>query len=321
MQIIKIDDPTKYAYVFSPYLQPIAKVLPGEKVIVETQDAFGGAISSPEDIPSQNVHLPYVNPQTGPIFVEGAEKGDTIGVEIVDIQPLRGWGASWIAPDFGGLVGTNLTRLLHPPLPEKLYIYSIKDGYVYFNEKIRFPYKPFYGTVATAPELEAISTLTPGPHGGNMDLPETCVGNIVYLPVKVNGGLLYLGDVHAAQGDGEVCGSAVEIPARSTIVVHLRKKEFIEWPRVESESHIMAVGSARPMEDAIRIAFVELIRWLEKDYGMDQMDAYQLCTQVATVRLGNMVDTAYTLAAKFPKSLLLQSIRIGPVDNLANSLS
>jgi len=304
MQVIKVINSSQYAYVFSPYLKPIASVTPGEKVVIETQDAYGGAITSPNDIPSQVVRLPYVNPQTGPIHIEGAEKGDAVVVEIQDIQPLRNWGASWIAPEFGGLVATGLTRLLHAPLPEKLYTYKIKDGFVYFNDRIRFPYHPFFGTMATAPEMEAISTLTPGPHGGNMDLPETCVGHKVYLPVKVEGALLYLGDVHAAQGDGEVCGSAVEIPARSTITIQLKKKAFIDWPRIESNDHIMAVGSARPMEDAIRIAFVELIRWLERDYGVEQMDAYQLCTQVSTVRLGNMVDTAYTLAAKFPREFL-----------------
>jgi acetamidase/formamidase len=254
--------------------------------------------------PSEIIRVPYVNPQTGPIYIEGAEKGDALAVEILDIQPLGDRGACWVAPEFGGLVATNLTRLLHPPIPEKVYIYTIKDGYVYFNDRIRFPYRPFFGTIATAPEIEAISTLTPGPFGGNMDLPETCVGHTVLLPVNVTGALLYLGDVHAAQGDGEVCGSAVEIPARSIITVHLHKKKTINWPRVESKDYIMTVGSARPMEDAIRIAFVELIRWLESEYGMDQMDAYQLCTQVAEVRLGNMVDSAYSLAAKFPKKIL-----------------
>ena len=131
-----------------------------------------------------------------------------------------------------------------------------------------------------------------------------CPGNTAYFPVNVPGALLHLGDGHAAQGDGEVSGVAVEIPSQGTITVDLVKGQAIATPRVENSEYLMVVGNARPMEDAVRIAFYELVRWLEKDFQINQLDAYHLCYQVAKVRLANMVDILYTIGAKFPRELL-----------------
>ena len=137
-----------------------------------------------------------------------------------------------------------------------------------------------------------------------MDAADVGPGNTLYLPVNVPGALLYLGDGHAAQGDGEVCGVATEIPTRGILTVDLIKGRTVGTPRVESDEYIMAVGSARPMEDAARIAFYELVMWLESDYGMERLLAYQLCSQIARVRLANMVDILYSVVAKYPKSHL-----------------
>ena len=137
-----------------------------------------------------------------------------------------------------------------------------------------------------------------------MDAADVCPGNTVFLPVKVDGALLYVGDGHAAQGDAEVCGVAAEIPTLGVLSVDLIKGRTIGTPRVESEDYIMTVGSARPMEDAARIAFYELVMWLESDYGMERLLAYQLCSQIARVRLANMVDILYSVVAKYPKSHL-----------------
>ena len=154
----------------------------------------------------------------------------------------------------------------------------------------KIPLEPFYWTMGTAPELEAISTLAPGWHGGNMDAPDVCPGNVIYFPVNVAGALLHLGDGHAAQVDGKVSGVAVEIPTVGTMTVDLIKGKSIATPRIENPEYIMTVGNARPMEDAARIAFYELVRWLTTDYEIDRLNAYQLCSQVAKVRLANMVD-------------------------------
>ena len=307
MQHISWQDAPERCYVIGPYLPPIAKVSPGETFIVETLDAFGNRVTSPDTPPTKVLSLPYVNPVTGPIYVEGAEKGDTLSVTIYDIKPARDFGVSATIPEFGGLCGTSLTRTLNEPLPERVWIHPITDEGIIFDPNLdipKIPLEPFYGTMGTAPELEAISTLAPGWHGGNMDAPDVCPGNIIYFPVKVAGALLHLGDGHAAQGDGEVSGVAVEIPTIGTMSVDLIKGKSIATPRIENQEFIMTVGNARPMEDAARIAFYELVRWLTTDYEIDPLNAYQLCSQVAKVRLANMVDILYTIVAKFPRIYL-----------------
>ena len=294
-------------YVIGPYSKPVATVTVGETITIETLDAFGNKITSAKDDITKLITLPFVNPLTGPIYIEGAEKGDTLVVTIHDIEVTRDYGVSALIPNFGGLCGTVFTRTLQPPLPANIMLHPINDGHVTFSEDLdiqSIPYEPFYGTIGTAPEIEAISSLAPGFHGGNMDAADACPGNKVLLPVNVPGALFHVGDGHAAQGDGEVCGVATEIPTRGTFTFDLIKEHVIGTPRIESDEFIMTIGSARPMEDAARIAFHELILWLEQDFRIDRMVGYQLCSQVARVRLANMVDVLYSVVAKFPKKYL-----------------
>jgi amidase len=172
---------------------------------------------------------------------------------------------------------------------------------------VKLPWEPFLGTLAVAPDLEAITALAPGPFGGNMDVPDVKPGNTVYLPVWNSGALVYTGDCHARQGQGELCGVAMEITSKVTLVFEVIKDRAIEWPRIESDESIMVVGSARPMEDAARIANTELILWLEHEYGYDRWDAYQLLTQAGGLYVGNMVDTTYSLVASVDKKHLGRS--------------
>ena len=299
--------PETSVFVIGPYNEPVARVRTGEKVTIETLDAFGNKITSPDDDISQIISLPFVNPLTGPIYVEGAEKGDTLVVTIHDINMTRDYGVSALIPDFGGLCGTVFTRTLQEPLPAKVMLHPINEEGIVFSDNLKIPaipYEPFYGTIGTAPEIEAISSLAPGFHGGNMDAADVCPGNKVFLPVNVPGAMFHIGDGHAAQGDGEVCGVATEIPTRGTLTFEVIKSKTIGTPRIESDRFLMAVGSARPMEDAARIAFFELILWLEQDFGIDRITGYQLCSQVSRVRLANMVDIQYSVVAKFPKKYL-----------------
>ena len=289
-----------YHYVFSPYPDPVATVAPGETVAIHTEDAFEGRITTEDDLPSR-VLGSYLNPQTGPIYIEGAQPGDTLAVKIESIEPARDWAVSVFVPYFGGLTATQATRLLHDPLPERIYFYELRDGVFRHGDRISVPLRPFLGTIGTAPELEAISALTPHNHGGNMDCRDTCPGNIVYLPVRTPGALFYTGDAHGCQGDGELCGVALEMSARSVLTFDLIKGRAIEWPRIESPEKLMTVGSARPMEDAARIAYAELVEWLAADYGYDRLDAYQLLTQLGEMYVGNMVDTNYSLVAGVAK--------------------
>ena len=297
----------KYHYVYGPYAAPVLTVDPGAVIACETHDAFEGRIRHETDSPSAILRFPYLNPQNGPIFVNGAAKGDTLAVLIRSIRP-RGpqpVGTTVVMPEFGGLVGTGATALLNPPLPErvkKLHV-TAEHGTVW-NERITLPYRPFIGTIGTSPEIEAISSLQPDTHGGNMDLPDVAPDAVIYLPVNAPGALLYLGDCHAAQGDGELCGVAIEHPTVTTVQVDLIKNWSIRWPRLETAEFIMTIGSARPMEDAARIAYRELVRWMVAEYGFEEIDAYMLLTQCGRVRLGNMVDPKYTLGASVAKAIL-----------------
>jgi amidase len=300
--------PHDYSYVFNPYREPIARVKPGERVTIQTDDAFESRITSKEDFPSRALATAkFLNPQTGPIYVEGAEPGDTLAVRIESIEPTRDFAVSVLIPYFGGLTSTNFTRTLQEPLPERVWIWNLVDGGTKLvNEElgVTLPWEPFLGTLAVAPDLEAITALSPGPFGGNMDVPDVKPGNTVYLPVWNPGALVYTGDCHARQGQGELCGVALEITSRVTVVFEVIKARTIEWPRIESEEAIMVVGSARPMEDAARIANTELILWLEREYGYDRWDAYQLLTQAGGLYVGNMVDTTYSLVASVAKKHL-----------------
>ena len=300
--------PRDYSYVFNPYREPMVRVRPNERVTIHTDDAFESRITKKVDLPSRALATAkFLNPQTGPIYVEGAEPGDSLAVRIESIEPTRDFAVSVLIPYFGGLTSTNLTRTLQEPLPERVWIWDLVDGgNNLVNEElgVKLPWQPFLGTLAVAPDLEAITALAPGPFGGNMDVPDVKPGNTVYLPVWNSGALVYTGDCHARQGQGELCGVALEITSKVTVVFEVIKDKAIEWPRIESDEAIMVVGSARPMEDAARIANTELILWLEQEYGYDRWDAYQLLTQAGGLYVGNMVDTTYSLVASIEKKYL-----------------
>lgn len=297
-----------FQYVYGPYAAPVLRIAPGDTLEVETLDAFGGAVRTESDMPSAVLNMPYVNPQNGPIAVAGAEKGDTLAVHIRSILP-RGpqpVGTTALIPEFGGLVATAQTPMLNKPIPERVKKMVVTpEGGVVFSDRITLPYEPFIGTLGVSPEIEAVSSLQPDYWGGNMDLPDMAPGAIAYFPVQRPEAHLFLGDCHARQGDGELCGVAVEMPATVVITVDVIKGWTIPGVRLETETEIMSLGSARPMEDAARMAYRDLIRWMVADYGFEESEAYFLCTQAGRVRLGNMVDPKYTLGAAMKKAYLL----------------
>lgn len=296
----------RYHYVYGPYAEPVLSIEPGDVVVAETQDAFEGRLKSESDKPSEKLEVPFLNPQCGPIAVRGAEKGDVLCVRLVSIVP-RGRqpvGTTALITEFGGLVATANTALLNPPLPERVKKMEVTEQGIRFNERITLPYEPFIGTLGVSPQIEAVSSLQPDYWGGNMDLPDVAPGAIVYFPVHHKDAYLFLGDCHATQGDGELCGVAVEIPSTTTVHVDLIKNWRIAWPRLETERLIMTIGSARPLEDAARIAYRELTRWLVAEYGFEETEAYFFLTQAGRIRLGNMVDPKYTIGASVLKQYL-----------------
>jgi amidase len=296
----------KYNYTIGPYSDPVLSVQPGDRVRIDTSDAFGGVIRTERDKPSKRLRMPFVNPQNGPIMVEGAEPGDALAVHIESMLP-RGEnprGTCCMIPHFGALTGTTLTATLNPPLPEVTRKVHVDEKQVRWSERVTLPYSPHIGTLSTSPEIDSINSLTPDSHGGNMDLPDMGPGSITYLPVRSPGARLFIGDAHACQGDGEVCGTAVEYASTTTIRVDVIKGWTLDWPRLEREDFIMTIGSARPLEDAARIAYRELVLWMEAEYGFDRWDAYMMLSQCGRVRLGNFVDPKYTVGAGILKKYL-----------------
>ena len=161
----------------------------------------------------------------------------------------------------------------------------------------------FHSGVAPA-NGEARSSIVPAEFGGNMDAPEVSKGNTLYLPVNVVGALVYFGDGHAAMGDGEIAGTALEVPLRGRVQVHVIKGRKINWPRFENDEYIMTVGAYRPLDDALRIAFTDLVGWIHKDYGLTELDTYELLSKVGEIHLNEMVDPNYVIVAKVKKSYL-----------------
>jgi acetamidase/formamidase len=301
----------QYAYTFGG-AAPLRRVRPGTALRLWSDDAFGGALRSVTDLSTEKVDISAVNPQTGPFYVEGAEPGDTLALHLVAVEPARDWGASAHIPFFGGMTGTDRVVTLQDPLPDATYIYELdrSRGTVTFvahhsELAIDLPVNPMLGTVGVAPAGgEARSSLVPERFGGNMDTPEMAAGTTCYLGVNVEGALFSLGDGHYRQGEGEACGTAVEGAMTTTLIVELLKGGAPTWPRLESDTHWMTVGSSRPLEDAWRIGQAELVRWFGELYGLHPMDAYQLLSQITEAPIANVVDANYSSVLKAAKALL-----------------
>jgi acetamidase/formamidase len=324
MEIVEFHPgPEQYAFTFGG-VPAVRKVRPGSVLRLWTDDAFCGAIRSPGDLPSARLTMPFVNPQTGPFYVEGAQPGDTLVLHIAGLSPARSFGASCTIPFFGGLTGTDRTATLQDPLPERTWIYEVDSdrrtvGFAALGGDLRveLPMDPMLGTVGVAPAAgEVRSSLVPDAFGGNMDTPEMRAGVTCYLGVNVEGALFSVGDGHYRQGEGEACGTAVEGAMNVTLLVDLVKGHAPPWPRLESDSHLMVVGSSRPLEDAWRISQAGMVGWLRELYGpaaMDTMDAYQLLSQLSEAPLANVVDANFSALAKVPKALLPGAAAFGGI--------
>jgi acetamidase/formamidase len=305
----------QYAYTFGG-VAPLLHVTPGTALRLWSEDAFGGRLRSVDDLSARNVDLSAVNPQTGPFYVEGAEPGDTLALHLVAVEPARDWGASAAIPFFGGMTSTDRTVTLQDPLPDTTWIYQVDRvrGTVGFAARhseftLELPLAPMLGTVGVAPAGgEVRSSLVPDRFGGNMDTPQMRAGATVFLPVNVPGALFSIGDGHYRQGEGEACGTAVEGAMTTTLIVELIKgsagRGAPGWPRIEDDTHIMVVGSSRPLEDSWRIANAELVHWVAELHALHPMDAYQLLSQTAEAPIANVVDANYSVTVKVAKDLL-----------------
>jgi acetamidase/formamidase len=304
-------DPSEFAWTFGR-VKPVRSVKPGTVLELWTEDAFGGKVRGPDDLVSKVIEFPFVNPQTGPFLVEGAEPGDTLALFFVSIEPSRDWAASSTIPLFGALTATHTTATLQEPLDEVVWMYevdakarTVRYAARFGDWSVELPLDPMHGTVGVAPAaFEARSSLVPDAHGGNMDTPEMRAGTTCYLGVNVDGALFSIGDGHCRQGEGETCGVAVEAAMDTVVIVDLIKGVMTPWPRLENEAYVMSTGSARPLEDAFRISQVDLVQWLGAEFGMHPLDAYQLVTQASESPVANVVDPNYTFVSKLRKEYL-----------------
>jgi amidase len=289
-------------HTIGPDHPPVARVAAGARVRIETELNIGDVLHSLDDeFRPEMVRLPFVNPVTGPIYVEGATPEHVLicDVEAVELVPP---GFTCLLPGFGPFVDW----LRHRDFGVHARVVDVRDGEVHWGADTRIPVRPMIGTIGTAPLLDSISTIDNGPHGGNLDVQELGPGCRLYLPVEVEGALFYLGDCHAVQGDGELCGiGAIEIRTQSTVRLDLAARPAeMRWPRIEGDDWIGAIACARPLEDAFRLSVEELVGWMVSDYGFEPHDAVLLLGQVAEARCTQLVNPKYTYVTKVAKRYL-----------------
>jgi len=299
--------PTHYHTTLGPH-EPVLRVSDGDTIITTTVDARG------VDHHREQV-TPRGNPQTGPFHVEGAEPGDTLVVELDDIRPNRryGFAGSSVAPN---VVDPAYVCELPQAGPGEERVDAEWDidvdagtatlvGPESSLGRLVLPIEPMIGCFGVAAKGgQAISTATSAEHGGNMDYRGFARGTTVYFPVFEPGGLFFLGDGHAAQGDGEIVGSGIEISLEVRVTLRVLKNKEIGWPRAENDDWIMAIGNARPLDQATQHATTEMLRWLQQDYGLDSLGANLLLAQCVRYDLGNIFDPAYTMVCKLNKRWL-----------------
>lgn len=292
-------------------IRPALTVAPGDTVEVECLEASGGQLTAESTVADiAGLDFAAINPVTGPIRVDGAEPGDAISVEFLDFKPV-GWGWTANIPGFG---------LLADQFPDpELTIWKVgadpedPSAHGRFG---RIPMKPFCGTVGLAlAEPGNHSVVPPRRVGGNLDIRDNCVGTTLYLPVEVAGGLLSIGDTHAAQGDGEVCGTAIESAMTVAVKVGLVKGAGYPFPRFETDrpvsghfdpkGYIATTGIGPDLMRGVRDAVSCMIDWLCKDTGMTAVHAYMLCSVVGDLRVSQVVDAPnWTVSFYVPKLAL-----------------
>ena len=284
-------------YALDASLKPRLTLEAPAEVVIDTLDARGGRLRRPEEVeataPDYRDRYPKTNPATGPIAIEGAEPGDVLTVDILEIE-LDDHGYTLVKPGFG-----VIPDMVERPLAR---ICPVVDGIVHFGD-LRLPVRPMIGVIATAPSGEPRGTAFVGNYGGNLDCNLITVGSRVHLPVRVAGALFFVGDVHASMGDGEISGSGFEIAATVRLRLSLTKGGELEWPWLETEKLVVTLASAASIEKASDIAIRTMLRRLTETYAISEADAYMLMSIRGDLRINQAcrspVDTSVRF--EFPK--------------------
>ena len=319
MQRIPRDLARKYAFDWRD--TPLLRVRPGESFEIDTWDASTGYFKSAADKaipalrPGFDRHPPHANPIGGPVFVEGAERGDALAVTIeeivvadyswIAIGPRRGpLGESTRWPELSSDYTTRIFR--HTPGPSG----TTRDGTLHFNDRLAWPITPFIGTLGVAPDREVTTSLDgQGEWGGNLDIRDVCPGHRILLPVFHPGALFYLGDVHASQGDTEFTGTAAETQSVVRLKLEVIKGQRVPWMRIEKPHSIVSVYAFRPLEVAVETATINLMDWLIKDYHFTPTDAYCLVSTCPDFRINvyqmcKLAKLNYVAGAEIPRRYL-----------------
>ncbi len=296
--------PERFYNTYSFAHPPALRIKPGDRVVTKTIDAAG------VDWTGKSV-ASGPNPQTGPFYIEGAEPGDMIVVTVEKLETNRAmaYSGSLLAPytvdptAIAARVDRDAKRLTWTI--DKARGVAGLDQLDVQPGGLELPLRPMLGCIGVAPaRKEAISSAAPGAFGGNMDYASMGAGVKLMLPVNEPGALLFLGDGHARQGEGEVAGTGLETSLDVELSVELVKQKTIGWPRLETETHVMVLGSARPLLQAFQHATTELQRWLMADHGLTERGAQTLMGQAAEYEIANVVDPNFTVVAKIRKALL-----------------
>jgi acetamidase/formamidase len=320
MQRIPRDLARKYAFDWRD--EPLLRVRPGESFEVDTWDASTGYFKTPADkaIPALRPGFdrfpPHANPIGGPVYLDNAQRGDTLVVTIEDIVvadyswiaigPRRGpLGESTRWPELSGDYTTKIFR--HTAGPSG----TTRDGTLHFSDRLSWPITPFIGTLGVAPDREVTTSLDgQGEWGGNLDIRDICRGHRVLLPVFHPGALFYLGDVHASQGDTEFTGTAAETQATVRVRLDLIKSKRVPWMRIDKPESLVAVHASRPLEVAVETATTHLMDWLITDQGFTPTDAYCLVSTCPDFRINvyqmcKIGKLNYVAGAEIPKRYFL----------------
>ncbi len=319
MQRITREQARKYAFDWRD--EPLLRVQPGEPFEIETYDASTGYFKTPEDkaIPGKRPGFdrspPHANPIGGPVFLEGAERGDTLVVTLEDIVvddyswvaigPRRGpLGESIRWPELSGDYTTKIFK--HTPGASG----TTRDGTLHFSDKIAWPITPFVGTLGVCPDREVVTSLDgQGAWGGNLDIRDFAVGNKIFLPVYHPGALFCLGDVHASQGDTEFTGTAAETKATVRVKLEVLKGKRTSGVRIEKPSSLVSVYADRPLEAAVETATIGLMDWLITEYGFTPTDAYCLVSccpdfRINVYQMCKIGKLSFVAGAEIPKRYL-----------------
>jgi amidase len=295
--------PERFHNTFSFAHPPALRIKPGDRVVTSTLDASGVDAAG-----EQRAQGP--NPQTCPFYVEGAEPGDVLVVTIVRIETNRttGYSSSLLAPyatDPAAIAGRQDrdARRVNWRIDKAAGTTTLAEADI--RPAVTLPLRPMLGCVGVAPaRKEAWSTATPGAYGGNMDYAGLTAGVKVMLPVNEPGALLFIGDGHARQGEGEVVGTGIETSMDVEFAVDVVKKTAMAWPHLESDTHLMTLGSARPLLQALQHATAEMQRWLMAEHGFSERSAQVFMGQALEIEVANVVDPNFTVVAKVRKALL-----------------